>query len=216
MVENNEIVALLNTPLFTTIATLAAGVVAYLVYIKQKQDKKRDIANAILSEIRSAEIAIDKVRDYVRDNEKVDINIKIVEYNSWTKYRYIFSNDLDGDQWREISNFYSNAELLDEVIRQANSVFEGNADKIRSNMQRVLADMVGMSVINSSKDTAIDDLTRLNEKLAMFDQIYDEKKNSFVYTPQKYLNDAKRLLEDLHTISTTSTGDRIKRLAGKK
>jgi len=215
-VENNEIVALLNTPLFTTIATLAAGVVAYLVYIKQKQDKKRDIANAILSEIRSAEIAIDKVRDYVRDNEKVDINIKIVEYNSWTKYRYIFSNDLDGDQWREISNFYSNAELLDEVIRQANSVFEGNADKIRSNMQRVLADMVGMSVINSSKDTAIDDLTRLNEKLAMFDQIYDEKKNSFVYTPQKYLNDAKRLLEDLHTISTTSTGDRIKRLAGKK
>lgn len=214
--ENNEIVALLNTPLFTTIATLAAGVVAYLVYIKQKQDKKRDIANAILSEIRSAEIAIDKVRDYVRDNEKVDINIKIVEYNSWTKYRYIFSNDLDGDQWREISNFYSNAELLDEVIRQANSVFEGNADKIRSNMQRVLADMVGMSVINSSKDTAIDDLTRLNEKLAMFDQIYDEKKNSFVYTPQKYLNDAKRLLEDLHTISTTSTGDRIKRLAGKK
>lgn len=214
--ENNEIVSLLNTPLFTTIATLAAGVVAYLVYIKQKQDKKRDIANAILSEIRSAEIAIDKVRDYVRDNEKVDINIKIVEYNSWTKYRYIFSNDLDGDQWREISNFYSNAELLDEVIRQANSVFEGNADKIRSNMQRVLADMVGMSVINSSKDTAIDDLTRLNEKLAMFDQIYDEKKNSFVYTPQKYLNDAKRLLEDLHTISTTSTGDRIKRLAGKK
>ena len=214
--ENNEVVALLNTPLFTTIATLAAGVVAYLVYIKQKQDKKRDIANAILSEIRSAEIAIDKVRDYVRDNEKVDINIKIVEYNSWTKYRYIFSNDLDGDQWREISNFYSNAELLDEVIRQANSVFEGNADKIRSNMQRVLADMVGMSVINSSKDTAIDDLTRLNEKLAMFDQIYDEKKNSFVYTPQKYLNDAKRLLEDLHTISTTSTGDRIKRLAGKK
>lgn len=214
--ENNEIVSLLNTPLFTTIVTLAAGVVAYLVYIKQKQDKKRDIANAILSEIRSAEIAIDKVRDYVRDNEKVDINIKIVEYNSWTKYRYIFSNDLDGDQWREISNFYSNAELLDEVIRQANSVFEGNADKIRSNMQRVLADMVGMSVINSSKDTAIDDLTRLNEKLAMFDQIYDEKKNSFVYTPQKYLNDAKRLLEDLHTISTTSTGDRIKRLAGKK
>lgn len=103
--ENNEIVALLNTPLFTTIATLAAGVVAYLVYIKQKQDKKRDIANAILSEIRSAEIAIDKVRDYVRDNEKVDINIKIVEYNSWTKYRYIFSNDLDGDQWREISIF---------------------------------------------------------------------------------------------------------------
>lgn len=102
------------------------------------------------------------------------------------------------------------------MIRQANSVFEGNADKIRSNMQRVLADMVGMSVINSSKDTAIDDLTRLNEKLAMFDQIYDEKKNSFVYTPQKYLNDAKRLLEDLHTISTTSTGDRIKRLAGKK
>lgn len=213
--ENNSIMSILNAPLVTTIATVLAGIVALFVYWKQKRDKKRDIANALLAEIRSAEVAIERIKDYIRDNDKVDISIKVVEYNSWSKHRYIFSGDLDEDQWREISNFYSNAELLDDVIRQANAVFESNADKIRSNMQRVLADLVEVTVINSSKDT-IADLKRLNEKLAVFDQIYDDKKGDFVYTPMKYINDAKRLLSDLHLISTTSTGDKIKRLASKK
>lgn len=214
--ENNSIMSILNAPFVTTVATVLAGIVALFVYWKQKRDKKRDIANALLAEIRSAEVAIERIKDYIRDNDKVDISIKVVEYNSWSKYRYIFSGDLDEDQWREISNFYSNAELLDEVIRQANAVFESNADKIRSSMQRVLADLVEVTVINSSKDTIADDLKRLNEKLDVFDQIYDDKKGGFVYTPVKYINDAKRLLSDLHLISTTSTGDKIKRLAGKK
>ena len=169
----------------------------------------------MLSEIRSAERAIEKVRDYVRDTDRSDANIKVLDHNSWAEHKYMFSGDLDEDQWREISEFYSNAELLDDIIRQSNAVFEDNAEKIRSNMQRVLADLIELSAV-SNNDGNIERVELLNQRLNFFDQMYDMKKNNFTYTPVKYLNDTKRVLDDLHAISITSAGDRIKRLAARK
>lgn len=205
----------INSNFFTSLITFIAGVVAFVVYFKQRNDKKRDVANALLSEIRSAERAIEKVRDYVRDTDRSDANINVLDHNSWAEYKYMFSGDLDEDQWKEISEFYSNAELLDDIIRQSNAVFEDNAEKIRSNMQRVLADLIEISTVNNNGDSA-DNLELLDKRIALFEKAYDIKKNGFTYTPVKYVNDAKRVLDDLHAISTTSAGDRIKKLAVRK
>ena len=205
----------INSNFFTSLITFIAGVVAFVVYFKQRNDRKRDVANALLSEIRSAERAIEKVRDYVRDTNKSDANIKVLDRNSWAEYKYMFSGDLDEDQWKEISEFYSNAELLDDIIRQSNAVFEDNAEKIRSNMQRVLADLIEISTVNNDGDSA-DNLELLDKRIALFERAYDIKKDGFTYTPVKYVNDAKRVLDDLHAISTTSAGDRIKKLAARK
>jgi hypothetical protein len=205
----------INSNFFTSLITFIAGVVAFVVYFKQRNDRKRDVANALLSEIRSAERAIEKVRDYVRDTNKSDANIKVLDRNSWAEYKYMFSGDLDEDQWKEISEFYSNAELLDDIIRQSNAVFEDNAEKIRSNMQRVLADLIEISTVNNDGDSA-DNLELLDKRIALFEKAYDIKKDGFTYTPVKYVNDAKRVLDDLHAISTTSAGDRIKKLAARK
>lgn len=205
----------INSNFFTSLITFIAGVVALVVYFKQRNDRKRDVANALLSEIRSAERAIEKARDYVRDTDKSDANIKVLDRNSWAEYKYMFSGDLDEDQWKEISEFYSNAELLDDIIRQSNAVFEDNAEKIRSNMQRVLADLIEMSTINNNGNSA-DNLELLDKRITLFEKAYDIKKNDFTYTPVKYVNDAKRVLDDLHAISTTSAGDRIKKLAARK
>lgn len=205
----------INSNFFTSLITFIAGVVALVVYFKQRNDRKRDVANALLSEIRSAERAIEKVRDYVRDTDKSDANIKVLDHNSWAEYKYMFSGDLDEDQWKEISEFYSNAELLDDIIRQSNAVFEDNAEKIRSNMQRVLADLIEMSTVNNNGNSA-DNLELLDKRITLFEKAYDIKKNDFTYTPVKYVNDAKRVLDDLHAISTTSAGDRIKKLAARK
>lgn len=205
----------INSSFFTSLITFIAGVVALVVYFKQRNDKKRDVANALLSEIRSAERAIEKVRDYVRDTDRSDANIKVLDHNSWAEYKYMFSGDLDEDQWKEISEFYSNAELLDDVIRQSNAVFEDNAEKIRSNMQRVLADLIELSTV-SNEDNDVVRVKLLNQRIDFFDRMYNLKKNDFTYTPIKYLNDTKRVLDDLHAVSITSAGDRIKRLAVRK
>lgn len=205
----------INSNFFTSLITFIAGVVAFIVYFKQRNDRKRDVANALLSEIRSAEQAIEKVRNYVRDTNKSDANIKVLDHNSWAEYKYMFSGDLDEDQWREISEFYSNAELLDDIIRQSNAVFEDNAEKIRSNMQRVLADLIELSTVSNEDDDVVR-VKLLNQRIDFFDRMYDLKKNDFTYTPVKYVNDAKRVLDDLHAISITSAGDRIKKLASRK
>ena len=205
----------INSNFFTSLITFIAGVVAFVVYFKQRNDKKRDVANALLSEIRSAERAIEKVRDYVRDTDRSDANIKVLDHNSWAEYKYMFSGDLDEDQWKEISEFYSNAELLDDIIRQSNAVFEDNAEKIRSNMQRVLADLIELSTVSNEDDDVVR-VKLLNQRIDFFDRMYDLKKNDFTYTPIKYVNDTKRVLDDLHAVSITSAGDRIKKLAVRK
>lgn len=205
----------INSNFFTSLITFIAGVVAFVVYFKQRNDKKRDVANALLSEIRSAERAIEKVRDYVRDTDRSDANIKVLDHNSWAEYKYMFSGDLDEDQWKEISEFYSNAELLDDIIRQSNAVFEDNAEKIRSNMQRVLADLIELSTVSNEDDDVVR-VKLLNQRIDFFDRMYDLKKNDFTYTPVKYVNDTKRVLDDLHAISITSAGDRVKKLAVRK
>lgn len=205
-----------NSQFFISIVTLAAGLTAWLVYIKQRNDKKRDIANSILSEIQYAEKAIDRVRNYIRDTDKSDINIQIIQQNSWVIHKHLFSSDFDEDEWNAINNFYSNALLLDDTLKQSNAVFESNAAQIRANMQRVVADLTEVTVINMTTDTLEQNLKNLNEKLSYFNNIYEDKKSDFTFTPVKYLNDANRILEDVKPISTSTAGDKLKRLAGKK
>ena len=78
-----------------------------------------------------------------------------------------------------------------------------------------MADLIEISTVNNDGDSA-DNLELLDKRIALFEKAYDIKKDGFTYTPVKYVNDAKRVLDDLHAISTTSAGDRIKKLAARK
>jgi len=190
------------------------GLVAYLLYLKQKRDKKRDIANAVLAEIQYVEKAIDRVRDYVRDTEKSDISIQIIQQNSWTTHKHIFSSDFDKDEWSLISEFFNNSLLLDKALEQSNSVFDSNATQIRSNMQRGLADLVEHTVVGMNQDNLEESLRTLNERLGYFSSIYEDKKNEFTFTPVKHINDTKKILEDIRPVSTSTAGAKLKKLAG--
>ncbi|MCA9346709.1 hypothetical protein KC960_04425, partial [Candidatus Saccharibacteria bacterium] len=193
----NSIWDFLNSQFFEALITFVVGLAAWYVYKKQRDDTKRDIANSVLSEIQSAERAIERVRDYIRDTEKTDISIRIIGVNSWTEYRHYFSNDLDEDEWAEINSFYNDAILLDEVLRQSNAVFESNAEQIRANMQRILADLTGNMALSTTAENLESSLKNLNDKATLFDQVYQEKMKDFTFTPVKYMNDAKKILEDL-------------------
>lgn len=206
----------INSQFFVAIITLAVGFTAWILYRKQNKDRKRDIANSILSEIQQAEKSVDRVRDYIRDTGNVEINIQIVRQNSWTSHKHLFSNDLDEDEWNEINNFYDNAELLNETLRRSNMIFEKNSDQIRSNMQEAVAafSKAAASVYNEqNKEITVRDF---NEKLDLFNKFYGDKSKIFTFSPVKYLNDANRILEDIRFISTSTAGEKLKRLSGKK
>ncbi len=95
---------------FTGFVTLLTGSVAWLVYTSQKRDKKINAARIILSEIRTAEEAIDEIKS---DLESVKKDFpSVLPINSWEKYAYLFVSDFDQDQISEVNNFYNNCSVV--------------------------------------------------------------------------------------------------------
>jgi cytochrome c556 len=211
----NSVWLFVNSQFFIALITLLAGSVAWVVYSRQRSDKKRDIANSILSEIQYAEKAIARVKNYIRDTEKVDINIQTIQMNSWALHKHLFSSNFDEDEWNAINGFFSNAALLNETLKQSNAVFESNAEQIRANMQRALADLVTDTVVKASTENLESSLKLLNDRVELFDQIYEAKKKEFTFTPMKYINDAQQILDDMTIISTSTAGEKLKKLSGK-
>lgn len=104
----------LNSNLPSTLATILAAFVAFLVYRKQKADTKRDTAKIILQEIRRAE---DIISDY-KQSGGYQFAKKIIATNSWNKNLHLFVGDLDNDELDRISNLYSTGEYLDTLIKE--------------------------------------------------------------------------------------------------
>lgn len=104
----------LNSNLPSTLATILAAFVAFLVYRRQKADTKRDAAKIILQEIRRAE---DIISDY-KQNGGYQFAKKIIATNSWSKNLHLFVGDLDNDELDRISNLYSTGEYLDTLIKE--------------------------------------------------------------------------------------------------
>jgi len=104
----------LNSNLPSTLATILAAFVAFLVYRKQKADTKRDAAKIILQEIRRAE---DIISDY-KQNGVYQFAKKIIATNSWSKNLHLFVGNLDNDELDRISNLYSTGEYLDTLIKE--------------------------------------------------------------------------------------------------
>jgi|SRR3989344_1171401 len=98
----------------STLATILAAFVAFLVYRKQKADTKRDAAKIILQEIRRAE---DIISDY-KQNGGYQFDKKIIATNSWSYNLHLFVGNLDNDELDRISNLYSTGEYLDTLIKE--------------------------------------------------------------------------------------------------
>lgn len=132
----------LNSNLPSTLATILAAFVAFLVYRKQKSDAKRDAAKIILQEIRRAE---DIISDY-KQSGGYQFAKKIIATNSWSKNIHLFVGDLDNDELDRISNLYSTGEYLDTLIKEISdytfkkeiesSTFQMNAPTIPQNIQQ--------------------------------------------------------------------------------
>jgi hypothetical protein len=208
----------LNSNLFQTFVTLLAGIIAYIVYVRQKQDSKKDAANSLLLEIQHAERSIARAKDHIRKGN-LDVDLEILQVNSWSTQKHLFSRDFDKDEWDAITEFYNKANLLDEAIKYNSKGFGGDVEQIRANKQRILADFTKDAIdkMGSSKELTTESvLQEFSNKAELFDKLYMDKQGAYAYNPTKPINDAKTYLEDLGNLSTTSVGTKLKRLAGAK
>lgn len=202
-----------------TIVTLVVGLFAWAIYLSQKNEHKRDAANAILLEIQSGEDAIKKVRDAVR-KEHLDVDISVLPSESWSAYKHMFVRDFDKDEWEMISDFYNKAPLIDGAIKYNKTAFASDVEQIRTNKQRVLAtyaEEAVRAVVFATENEEID-TKKIQEdykaKAGAFDRLYMEQQRDFQYTPLKPINDVKLYLTDFPKLTTSTVGVKLKSIAG--
>lgn len=211
------VIDFLNSNLFQTIVALLVGGLAYLVYLRQKIDNKKDAANSLLLEIQHAERSIARAKEHVRKGN-LEVDLEILQVNSWTTHKHLFSRDFDKDEWDAVTEFFNKAHLLDEAIKYNSLGFTADVEQIRANKQRILADLTKdvIDKLGSADLTTEGALQAFNSRAELFDKLYMEKQSMYAYNPTKPINDAKVYLEDLRPLSTTSVGTKLKKLSGAK
>ncbi len=76
--------------LFTPIATLFVGLCAFILYKKQKDDNKKDIASIILLEIQNAEKVLKTAQAQLeKDPPELPYDAITISTESWSKNKFL-------------------------------------------------------------------------------------------------------------------------------
>lgn len=169
----------------------------------------------LLLEIQQAEKAILKAKECIR-NKELNIDVRILQGDTWDKNKYLFTKKLDRDEWDSITEFYNKSRILDESIRYAKKCFDGDVEQIRTNKQKVTAGCVldAVNQLLEGKEPPEAILKTMRERIETFNNIYEQ--NLAAYNPQKILDDAQKCIEDLNVLSTTTIGQKLKRISKNK
>ncbi len=104
-----------NSQFFIALVTLIVGSFAIFLYLKQKEDYKRQAASLILQEIRYAEQLI-RASNQGNLGYIYGLAAKLLPTNSWNDNIHLFLNDLEETEIDLISRFYSKTAYLDVLI----------------------------------------------------------------------------------------------------
>ena len=220
----NYLYPFFNSSFFIALTTLLVGTAAYVVYRIQQRDRKREAANIILLEIQSAERILQLIKKgLAKDPPTLPPDLRLLPNESWSKNNYLFIKDFDRNEWDSLTDFYNKCMLLDETIRYNNASFWNDVEQIRSNKQRILADLSKESaeeLTGTVQTPSVEDkdvIIKFNDLTEKFDEIYMSKQGRFGYTPQKTIDDAKLYIGEINLrLSQSNIGLKLKVLTGTK
>ena len=208
----------LNSVGLQTLIELLVGGLALLVYKWQKKDRVKSVATAVLLEIQQAEKSVAILKKNMRRGY-LNVDFKILQNDTWNKYKYLFAKVLDVDEMTAISDFYANAKILDESIEYEKKCFNEDVEQIRINRQRVFTDFMRETVefISKGDTDGGKAISELQNKMNLFDNIYMNQPLQYSrYNPQKILDDAKQSLDNFSNLSTTTVGQKLKKLSKRR
>lgn len=207
---------ILNSNFLQSAITFIVGLFALLIYRRQKRDQKKAAASSIYLEIQHIESCIPKLKEATRRGS-LNLDLNIIRENSWPTYSHLFSNDFDKDEWITITDFYQNAKVLEDSVRASAASFDDDIRQIRYNKQRMFAEITKDFIDNPPDGDAESQIKNYNQRIEFFDKLYMSRQEDFAaYTPVKYMNDAKKALEDMEKLSITSIGSKFKDIIGVK
>ena len=199
----------LSSDLLAALATLIVGGVAIYLYIRQKRDYKRDAANILLMEIRSAE----KLISSAKQGTPLSADTPLLPTNNWVKNNYLFIKNLDRDELDLINNFYNQCGIIDKSLYQLSIA---NQLEQKSNwIQGKLVDMAFDSIHNISLVLGGTDLDSVRSQ-------YNIQRNNFlniishegyVFSPDNPREELNKALNNIQMITTSSVGSKLKKIA---
>lgn len=208
---------ILNSTFLQTLVTFVVGCAALITYFLQKRDKKRTAALMLLLEIQQVEGAAQSAREYIRQGDLEAIDTRLLLSDTWDQNKHLFSRLLDKDEWDVVTRFYNTARLLDNTIQRSHDGLDAEVEQIRANRQSQFAEITSIAAqqIADGKNKIVV-MKEFQDKIKFFDELYMLQQNQLRYKPQKFVDDAQRYLSELETISTTSVGQKLKKISRHK
>jgi len=202
---------LLNSTLFLGLITLTVGLVALYLYRKQKRDERQDAATVLLAEIKSAVSRLPDLTKRFKANQMGTLaeNTLLMPSESWSKFKYLFLNDLKDEEWEGLNEFYKNAINYDDAVREYQTYFLNNMSEnwvsIHKNYYETMRDFF------RKHPTATDINKNTEDKVLNFTNKYISNAYSLAgYIPQKPLTDAETALDNIdRTIVISSVGTHL-------
>lgn len=197
-----KIIKFFDSNFFVAVIAAIVGTSAIYLYITQKNDKKRDAANIVLMEIRHAE----KMIDQIRGGGTIEMLQTLLLTNKWSKYNYLFIEDLDRDELDLINNFYNQCSLIDNSLTQLSISYQ--LKQKSDHIHNALADLAIEEIKLSGN------LETFQIKAQKFLQIMENFGYKFnPLDPQQKIISA---LGNIQKITTSPAGNTLKKIAKLK
>ncbi len=188
---------------FGTVLSVLIAVVLYILKIRKDH---RDAAMILLMEIRNAEKEIEEIK-------KASVIVEttsVMPINSWRKFQHYFVSKLDNDDLILLNNFYNTCSLIDEEVNRLKNLWPiANEEKIKIS-QQVFGDLAVEFFEKTDNFTEGSEYLIKREKIL---KILNNETNGFI--PDLPTNRIKQYLPKISNVTTTTCGDKIKRIAAR-
>ena len=191
----------LNSNLLQTIVALFVGLFVFIVYSVSRIDDKRRAAIILMMEIRDIEEAVRKLRD--NNYTSIYYTSPVMKENNWEKYKFMFTNDLDQDEYQLVSDFYSIASRIEEeratLIRLISFGFEIKCKTLHQVIVELAKDEYQISDVEFT--------SKINQ---IANKVYMDTPGFEASMPKEHIN---KLFNSYVHITTSTAGLKLKRIA---
>lgn len=207
---------LLNSSFLLAVITLLAAGTALYIYRKQHRDERQEAAKAIYSEIVSAQNRLKGIRErFFAEQFPALESETVLRSENWSRYKYLFVQQLTTDEWNLVDRFYNNCLAYDAAVALNNSYFDEEVkyffDAFSQNYRSVLDAFhkANPKGTNALPKALRDDLQKYQDRF-----LNTDNRRPVVYRPQKPINDARVALVALDSdISLSSAGVKLRAMA---
>ena len=205
---------------------MAVGTSAYIIYKKKKLDDKKDAATILLTEIRNAAVLVPGLRDRFTTNKNAAVgeDLKLLPSESWSRFKYLFVNELSDQEWQGIDKFFKNCLAYDECAHENRGYFANDTQQIWVNIQayyarvlRKFMDTNPPTIMDTQKGRLAEIPQSDRDKVRAYTDTYIANTALASYSPSKPINEAERALNNIHEeILITSAGIALEKITKSK